>query len=100
MNLEITFVEAIAGGLGGLVLVGFVAIGKLLLRISHDIRHLGPSLEAVYSTLPWLLRATRYQNAAMKELGANGSTIRSDECLDKAEAALDRRLAAREGGKP
>ena len=100
MNLEITFVEAIAGGLGGLVLVGFVAIGKLLLRISHDIRHLGPSLEAVYSTLPWLLRATRYQNAALKELGANGSTARSDACLDEAEKNLDRRLAEREGGKP
>ena len=100
MEIEITFVQALVSGIAGMMLVGFVAIGKMLLRISRDVAHLGPSLEAVYGTLPWLVRATRHQNAALKELGANGSTVKSDNCLDEAEKTLDRRLAAREGGKP
>lgn len=99
MQLDVTFLEAIAAAFGGLMLTGVIAITRLLIKISREVGHLGPSLEALYMIQPFLIRATRYQNAALKELGANGSTTSSDSCLDEAAKHLDRRLAERIGGK-
>lgn len=77
---------------------GLVALIKMLSRVARDVAALGPSMQALYQIQPHIIRATRHQNAALKELGANGSTVKSDECLDAAESCLDRRLVERVGG--
>lgn len=99
MNLGITLLEAIATAAGAAILAGLVAIVRMLFDIKRNIGHLVPSMQAIYTMQPYLIKATRYQNQALKELGANGSTERSDACLDEAERQLDRRLVARVGGE-
>ena len=92
------FIEAVIIATAGLLVTGIASIVGMLNQMSRDVRSLGPSMQALYAIQPYIIRATRYQNAALKELGANGSTEKSDACLDEAEAALDRRLAERVGG--
>jgi len=92
------FIEATIVATAGLLVTGLVSIAGMLTRVSRDLRSIGPSMQALYAIQPYIIKATRFQNAALKELGANGSTVRSDACLDEAEAALDRRLAERVGG--
>ena len=92
------FVEATIVATAGLLVTGIVSIFKMVVDMSRDVKSLKPSMTALYDIQPHIIRATRFQNAALKELGANGSTTRSDECLDVAESKLDRRLAERVGG--
>jgi hypothetical protein len=96
--------EAIITAAIGVAVAGFgtgiVALVRLLTRISRDVASLGPSVQALYAIQPCVIKALRYQNAAFRELGANGSTDRSNECLDEAEKNLDRRLIERVGGCP
>lgn len=95
-------IETAIAALIGLVVTGLgagiVALVRMLSRISRDVSALGPSMRAIYEMQPYMLKATRYQNAALKELGANGSTEKSNECLDAAEACLDRQLVEHVGG--
>jgi hypothetical protein len=91
--------EAALVALGGGLFTGIVWIIRMLMKISALMRHMGPSVEVLYRIQPFMSRAIRHQNAALKELGADGSTDDSNACLDRVEVLLGERLADREGGK-
>lgn len=84
MNLGITLLEAIATAAGAAILAGLVAIVRMLFDIKRGVAKLTPSVQALYAIQPYIIDATRYQNKALQELGANGSTEKSDGCLDQA----------------
>jgi len=93
-----TFQDAAIGAVAVSLVTGIIAVVKMLFTVSSEMRSLGPSMQAVYRIQPLLIKAQRHQNAAMRELGANGATVKADECLDEADAVLDRRLSERVGG--
>ena len=92
------FLEALAAAVAAALVAGMIAAVRILVGMARDVRSLGPSMQALYSIQPHLIRATRYQNAALREIGANGSTEEADKCLNAAEECLDRRLVERVGG--
>ena len=92
------FIQGVITAAAGALVLGIIAAIKLLSRMAADVKSLGPSMQALYSIQPHLIRATRYQNAALREIGANGSTEEADKCLNAAEECLDRRLVERVGG--
>ena len=92
------FIQGVITAAAGAFVLGIIAAIKLLSRMATDVKSLSPSMQALYSIQPHLIRATRYQNAALREIGANGSTEEADKCLNAAEECLDRRLVERVGG--
>jgi len=92
------FVEAIAATAAGGVLFGLLYIVKLLIKVQHALDHLGPSMQTLYLLQPPILKTLRYQNAAMREIGANGNATRADGCIDEAEEIINRRHANLEMG--
>ena len=92
------FLEALLAAVAASLVAGVIAVVRLLVGMARDVKSLGPSMQALYAIQPHLIRATRYQNAALKEIGANGSTEEANKCLDAAEECLDRRLVERVGG--
>jgi hypothetical protein len=92
------FISAVIVAVAGIFVTAVFQSVRILADMRREVKSLGPSMQALYAIQPHIIRATRFQNAALKELGANGSTIKSDECLDVAEAHLDRRLTERVGG--
>lgn len=99
MNLGGIFIEAIMVAFGGALAAGIIAIIRLLSSISRDMKCVVPSVRTLYEIQPCLTNAIRHQNAAFKELGANGSTIKSDECLDEVDRILVSKLANNSIGK-
>lgn len=93
-----SFLQGLAAAVAAALVAGIIAALKLLIGMARDVKSLGPSMQALYSIQPHLIRATRCQNAALREIGANGSTEEADKCLAEAEACLDRRLVERVGG--
>ena len=45
----------------------------------------------------YMIKAGRQQNMALRELGANGSVTRANECLDEADIALNQQSAKNAG---
>lgn len=98
ISQAMTFQDAAIGAVAVSLVAGIIAVVRTLTKMTHEFRSIGPSMQAMYRIQPLLIRAQRHQNAALRELGANGPTVKSDECLDEADALLDRRLAERVGG--
>lgn len=96
--ITLTFQDAAIGAVAVSLVGGIIATIKLMHTMSHEVKSLSPSMQAIYRIQPLLIKAQRHQNAAMRELGANGPTVKADECLDEADRVLDRRLAERVGG--
>lgn len=92
------FVEAIVATSAGGFLIGLVYIIKLLVKVQRAIDHLGPSMETLYLVQTPILRTLRHQNNALREVGANGSTVKANECVDEAERIIERRHVALERG--
>ena len=92
------FTEAVIAATAGIVVTGTMIAVKTLLAMRRDIVGFSPSMMALAQIQPLLIRATRHQNAALREIGANGSTTRSDSCLDEAEEVLGVLLVAKVGG--
>lgn len=91
------FVEgAITAAAGGFC-IGIVYIIKLLIGVKRALDHIGPSLETLYTAQPFVLKALRHQNGALREIGANGSTVHADACIDEAEQIFASRHASLEG---
>lgn len=99
MNLPITFTEAVVAGLGGSLALGMIFVIRLLFKIGQGMKHIGPSVQTLYEIQPYLAEAIRHQNSAFKELGANGSTVKSNECLDEVDKILRSKLAHNSIGK-
>jgi len=98
------FLQGLIGAAAVTVVAGVVAIVKLMFtvvsklsKMESTMRTFGASIEAIYRTVPWLIKSSRHVNVALRGIGANGSTERSDQCLDEADKTLDRRLAERAG---
>jgi len=98
-SFSVTLWEAVVVALGGMLAVGVVSIIRLLIGIAHDMRYLVPSVKTLYTIQPYLGKALRHQNSALRELGANGSTERSNECLDDVDRILNEKLASSAVGK-
>lgn len=93
-----TLVEGIIVAAAGLIVSGVAVAVRTLFAMRRDIVGFTPSLQAMVEIQPLMVRATRHQNAALREIGANGSTIKADACLDDAEAVLSRLLVEKVGG--
>ena len=91
-------IEAVIAATAGIVVTGTMIAVKTLLAMRRDIVGFSPSLKSLVEIQPLLIRATRHQNAALREIGANGSTTRSDGCLDEAEEVLGILLVEKVGG--
>lgn len=98
-SFSVTLWEAVVVALGGMLAVGVVSIIRLLIGIAHDMQFLVPSVKTLYTIQPYLGSALRHQNAALRELGANGSTERSNACLDDVDRILNEKLASSAVGK-
>ena len=103
MELSATFVQAFIAAVGSATAVGLIATIRMLNTIHSDVKTLKEetagiknSLDSVFVAFRYVLTATRYQNVALKQAGANGCTEQSDSFIDKAEASLDRRSEKRE----
>jgi len=92
------FVEGIIVAASAIIVAGVVLAVRTLFAMRRDIVGFTPSLQAMVEIQPLMVRATRHQNAALREIGANGSTLKADACLDDAEAVLNRRLVVKVGG--
>lgn len=92
------FFEAIVGIVAGALCLGMVRTIKLLARMQRALDHLGPSVETIYMLFPFIIRTLGHQNDSLKEVGANGSTDKANECISEAEKLLEKRHAALEGG--
>lgn len=99
MSLPDTFAEAVVAGLGGSFAFGMIWIIRMLIKIINGMKHLVPSMQTLYEIQPYLAEAIRHQNSAFKELGANGSTVKSNECLDEVDKILRSKLAHGSVGK-
>jgi len=93
MGMGITFLQAVVVALGTAFVTGLFLAVKLLANIAHGMKYMVPSVRTLYQIQPYLTEAIRYQNSAFKELGANGSTIKSNECLDEVDKILNKKLA-------
>jgi len=91
-------VEGIIVAASALIVGGVVVAVRTLFAMRRDIVGFTPSLQALARVEPLMIRATRHQNAALREIGANGSTIKADSCLDDAEAVLAELLVEKIGG--
>jgi len=92
------FVEGIIVAASAIIVAGVVLAVRTLFAMRRDIVGFTPSLQAMVEIQPLMVRATRHQNAALREIGANGSTLKADACLDDAEAVLNRLLVVKVGG--
>lgn len=106
MDLPVTFVEGAVVALGASFVASIFAAIRLLNSIHSDVKGMKNELakntramDSVFTALRYMLTATRYQNVALKQAGANGCTEQSDEFIDKAEAALNRRAEGRSESK-
>jgi len=90
------FIDGVVVAAAGGFFVGLVWIINLLIGVKRAVDHLGPSLETLYLVNPYVLKTLKHQNDALQELGADGSTVKANECIDAAEKLLDDRLAALE----
>lgn len=88
------FIQAVVVAFGTMFAGGLVFIIKLLMKVSHDMKSIGPSVKTLYRIQPYLTNAIRHQNSAFRELGANGSTVKSNECLDEVDKLLNQKLAS------
>jgi hypothetical protein len=61
-------------------------------RPYYVLEQLLPAVLALVKIQPLLIKAGKKQNAALRELGANGSTVESDSHFDEAQACLDNLL--------
>jgi hypothetical protein len=93
-----TFQDAAIGAVAVSLVAGIISVVRSVMAMTREVRTLGPSMQAVYRIQPLLIKAQRHQNAALRELGANGPTVLADDCLDEADKILDCRLAERSGG--
>lgn len=93
MSIMPWFVEAVVATLAGSSLVGLWHIIRLLVKVQRALDHLGPSMETLYTLQPYVLKTLRHQTAALREIGANGSTEKADECIDEAEKIINQRHA-------
>ena len=96
-NAAIVFRDALIVAAAGGFFTGLVFVVKLLLKISRNVDAFGPSIQALYRVQPYVLDALEFQNAALKEIGANGSTEKANEAVRNGRAVLDRRLEERVG---
>lgn len=83
---------------GGAVLAGSIAVVKMMMGMSRDVKSFGPSIQALYRVQPYVLDSLEYQNAALREIGANGSTEKADAAIRDGRKVLERRLEERVGG--
>ncbi|MBU1080919.1 MAG: hypothetical protein KKB59_10575 [Spirochaetes bacterium] len=93
------FIEAMIVAAAGSLIAGVIIAIKTLLTMSRDIKGFSPSLQALAAIQPLMIRATRHQNGALREIGANGATHKADECLDEAESVLNELLVKKIGGE-
>ena len=103
MNVFAALSDAVIVAFGASLVAGIFAMIRLLYTIKTDIGNMKAemvkssyALDSVFTAFRYVLTATRYQNVALKQAGANGCTEQSDGFIDKAEKELDRRKASRE----
>jgi hypothetical protein len=92
-------IGAILAASGSLIVASLVIIIKTLFAMRHDVMSFSSTVQALAESLLYLLKATRNQNAALREIGANGATEKADACIDEAETVLNRFLVAATKGK-
>ena len=96
-NALLVLRDAVIVAVAGAFVSGLVYIVKLLVTISRDVKSFGPSIQALYRVQPFVLDALEYQNSALREVGANGSTIKADDAVRKGRECLERMLEERVG---
>lgn len=96
-NWTITLADAIIGGAASALLLGIGWVIRLLIKMDRALSHLSGSTETIYRIWPFITKALRHQNGALKEAGANGSVEKANACLDEVERILDGRHAVLEG---
>lgn len=96
-NWTITLTEALLAGVAGSILFGIGWVIRLLIKMDRALTHLSGSTETIYRIWPFITKALRHQNGALKEAGANGSVEKANACLDEVEKILDGRHAVLEG---
>jgi hypothetical protein len=99
MNITSTFIEAAVGAAAVAIVAGSFKGVQLLSKMQRDLKTFGPSLQALYRVQPHVLDALQYQNAALREIGANGSTECADDAIRAGRKVLERRLEERIGGE-
>jgi hypothetical protein len=67
----------------------------LELRQGDALAQLVPYVKALVEIQPHIIKAGKKQNAALREIGANGSTLESDTEFDEAQKCLDSLLTSR-----
>ncbi|MBL8965403.1 MAG: hypothetical protein JNG85_00260 [Spirochaetaceae bacterium] len=93
------FVEAAIGTASAAVVGAAIVIVRTLFAMRRDVVGYGVTIKALTLGLRHVSSATRHQNFALQDLGANGSTEKSNACLDKADAVFDGLLADKVGGE-
>jgi hypothetical protein len=87
-------IGAMLAAAGSLIIVSLTIIIKTLFAMRRDVMSFSGTVQALAESLLFLLKATRNQNAALREIGANGATEKADACIDEAESVLNRYLVA------
>jgi len=99
MNFWATFGDGVLVAVGASLIGGLGWAVKLLLKMSHQVEGLSASMRTVYQTQLYMIESDKCQNEALRGIGANGMTRRSDELLDKAAGCFDTRLLEKVGGR-
>lgn len=84
------FADGLIAAFAGLTATGFFIMIRTLFAMRRDVRSFSHTIQAIAEIQPSLFKATRHQNAALREIGANGATERSDACIDEAEKTWNR----------
>lgn len=85
-------IDALLGVAATTLLAALGVIIRTLFAMRRDVRGFAGPIRALVEAQPYIIKATRHQNAALKEIGANGSTTESNNCLDEADRIFDRLL--------
>ena len=93
------FADGLVAAFAGLIAAGFFTVIRMLFAMRRDVRSFSYTIQAIAEIQPSLFKATRHQNAALREIGANGATERSDACIDEAEKTWNRLAVSKMQGE-
>lgn len=92
MNITVTFVDAVVGGVGAAAIGGIIALARAGFKLAREVSVLVASnkeqtstLRAIASTIPPMLRAHQASLEAHRDGKCNGNVKDALESVDQAE---------------
>lgn len=93
------FLSGVIAAAATTTVAGVLIIARTMFAMRRDVVKFSATIQAMARSQPYMLKGLRFQNEALREIGANGATEKADRCIDEAERVYDELQAALVGGE-